>query len=155
MADRYFDKFPTISYGNNNVVDITRRVALLEKISTDPFAFYPYDITSNERADQLSHRYYEDPYKSWILYLGNKIVDPYYEWYLSDDEFQEYIVNKYGSYVNAADKIKYYRNNWVNTEDITVSFWDSLPKTLKCFSQSAPSSPAMRLFTKSQPMGGA
>lgn len=131
MVDRYFDKFPTINYSNNNVIDITKRVAILENVSKDPFAFYTYDITSNERADQLSYRYYLDPFKSWILYLGNKIVDPYYEWYLSDDEFQEYIVNKYGSYVNAADKIKYYRNNWVNAEDITVSFWDSLPKTLK------------------------
>lgn len=131
MADRYFDKFPTISYGNNNVVDITRRVALLEKISTDPFVFYPYEITSNERADQLSHRYYEDPYKSWILYLGNKIVDPYYEWYLHTEEFQEYVTKKYGSYENAVEKIKFYRNNWPGVEDISVELWNSFPKTLR------------------------
>jgi hypothetical protein len=131
MVDRYFDKHPIIKYGNNNVVDITKRVALLEKVSTDPFAFYPYEITSNERADQLSYRYYEDPFKSWILYLGNKIVDPYYEWYLHTEEFEEYIVKKYGSYVNAADKIMFYRNDWSGVEDISVEVWNSLPKTLK------------------------
>ena len=131
MVDRYFDKHPIINYGNNNAVDITKRVALLEKVSTDPFAFYPYEITSNERADQLSYRYYQDPFKSWILYLGNKIVDPYYEWYLHTEEFQEYITKKYGSYVNATDKIMFYRNDWPNVEDINVEVWNSLPKTLK------------------------
>lgn len=131
MVQRYFDKFPTIQYSNNKVVDITKRVALLEKVSTDPFAFYTYEIASNERADQLSTRYYEDPYKSWILYLGNKIVDPYYEWYLHTEEFEEYITNKYGSYVNATEKIKYYRNAWSGVEDISVQFWNALPKTLK------------------------
>lgn len=131
MPDRYFDKFPTIQYSNNNVVDITKRAAILEKVSVDPFAFYPYEITSNERADQLSTRYYEDPYKSWILYLGNKIVDPYYEWYMHTEEFEEYIVMKYGSIQNATDKIKFYRNNWSNVQDISVSFWDALPKGMR------------------------
>lgn len=131
MPDKYFDKFPTINYNNNNVVDITKRVALLERVSSNPFAFYPYEISSNERADQLSYRYYEDPFKSWILYLGNKIVDPYYEWYLHTEEFEEYIVNKYGSYENAVEKIKFYRNNWAGVEDINVNYWNSLPKTLQ------------------------
>lgn len=131
MVDRYFDKFPTISYSNNTVVDITKRAALLEKVSSNPFAFYPYEITSNERADQLSNRYYDDPYKSWIIYLGNKIVDPYYEWYLHTEEFEEYVTKKYGSYINAVEKIKFYRNNWSNVDDISVSFYDSLPKTLR------------------------
>lgn len=131
MPDKYFDKFPTIKYSNNNVVDITKRVAILEKVSTDPFAFYPYEITSNERADQLSTRYYEDPYKSWILYLGNKIVDPYYEWYMHTEEFDEYIIMKYGSVAKAADKIKFYRNNWSNVQDISVSSWDALTIGMK------------------------
>ena len=85
MADRYFDKFPLVYYSNNFVVDITRRVALLESVSTNPYAFYPYDIEDNERADQFCSRYYDDAYKSWVIYLGNKIADPYYEWYLQNN----------------------------------------------------------------------
>lgn len=131
MPQKYFDKFPIVNYSNNNVVDITRRTVLLERVSTDPLVFYPYEISSDERADQLSHRYYEDPYRSWILYLSNKIVDPYHEWYLSNDEFEEFVVKKYGSYVNAVEKIKYYRNNWENVEDIDSDFWNALPKTLQ------------------------
>lgn len=125
--DKYFDKFPIINYSNNNIVDITKRVTLLDRVSKNPYIFYPYDIVSDERADQLSNRYYDDPYKSWILYLSNKITDPYYEWYLADNEFNELLEKKYGSLFNATQKIKYYRNNWENQESISNSNYNSLP----------------------------
>jgi len=105
--DRYFDKFPIISYANNQVVDITKRVAMLEKVSRNPYAFYPYDIVGDERADQLSSRYYEDSYKSWLLYITNKITDPYYEWYLTEREFLEFLEKKYGSiYTSSIKRIR-------------------------------------------------
>ena len=86
FPDKYFDKFPIITYSNNSVVDITKRVALLDRVSRNPYVFYPFDLSGQERADQLSNRYYEDSYKSWVFYLSNKIMDPYYEWYLSEAE---------------------------------------------------------------------
>ena len=50
MADRYFDKFPVITYNDNKVVDITNRVALLDRVSRNPYIFYPYDLSDQERA---------------------------------------------------------------------------------------------------------
>ena len=129
--DRYFDKFPVISYSNNTIVDITRRVVLLDKVSKNPYVFYPYDIVSEERADQLSSRYYEDSYKSWLLYLTNKITDPYYEWYLAEREFLEFIEKKYGSIYSSQSKIKFYRNDWENQNQLDVSGYDALPVALK------------------------
>lgn len=126
MTEKYFEKFPIIEYSNNMVVDITRRTVILEKVSTNPYVFYPYEISNNERPDQLSERYYQDPYKSWILYLTNKITDPYYEWYLDDKEFVEFITLKYGSYYDAQTKIKHYRNNWANQEPISPSEFNAL-----------------------------
>ena len=60
MPERYFEKFPVITYSNNQVVDITKRVTLLDRVSESPYVFYPYDISNAERADHFSHRYYED-----------------------------------------------------------------------------------------------
>lgn len=131
MTSRYFEKFPTITYSNNVVVDITKRVTLLDKVSRNPYVFYPFTIESQERADQLSYRYYNDPEKSWILYLGNKITDPYYEWYLSEDEINELAVKKYGSFYSAQNKIKYYRNDWENKEPITRSEYNALTASQK------------------------
>ncbi len=130
-TDRYFDKFPIITYSNNQVVDITKRVTLLDRVSINPYVFYPYDIVSDERADQFSSRYYEDSYKSWILYLSNKINDPYYEWYLTEEEFTEYIELKYGSLYNAQQKTKYYRNNWESQDNLTVSGYNALSVGMK------------------------
>lgn len=129
--DKYFDKFPQITYANNNVVDISKRVALLDRVSRNPYIFYPYDITSEERADQLSSRYYNDSFKSWIIYLSNNIVDPYYEWYLTEREFLDFIVLKYGSIFNAQQKIKFYRNNWENQEPISISAYNAISNDMK------------------------
>jgi hypothetical protein len=99
---------------------------MLDKVSENPYVFYPYEITSNERADQLSARYYEDQYKSWIIYLVNNIVDPYYEWYMSEREFTDFLVKKYGSFYDAQTKIKYYRNNWIGQDNIDVSTFNAM-----------------------------
>ena len=125
-TEKFFEKFPIITYSNNQVVDITRRVALLDKVSSNPYVFYPYDIDSNERPDQLSARYYNDPYMSWIIYLTNKVVDPYYEWYMHDSEFSDFINKKYGSEEKAKSKIKYYSNDWANGSIINQSAYNAL-----------------------------
>lgn len=124
--EKYFEKFPTIQYANTTVVDITKRAVLLDKIYNNPLIYYPYTISSEERADQLSYRYYEDQYQSWLIYFANKIVDPYYEWYLHDKEFSEFIIKKYGSYHIPQQKIKHYKNDWNSEQSITVSRFDSL-----------------------------
>jgi hypothetical protein len=129
--DRYFDKFPQIVYSNNTIVDITKRVALLNRVTRNPYIFYPYDIVSEERADQFSSRYYKDSFKSWMIYLSNNIADPYYEWYLSEREFLEFIEKKYGSIFNAQQKVKYYRNNWENQETLNISGYNALTNDMK------------------------
>lgn len=126
MAEKYFEKFPTVTYSNTEAVDITRRVAALERVVSNPYVFYPYEITSEERADQLSYRYYNDAFRSWIFYLTNKITDPYYEWYLSENQFAEFVVKKYGSFYDAETKIKYYKNNWENDDNLSVSAYNAL-----------------------------
>jgi hypothetical protein len=127
----YFTKFPITNYSNNYVVDITKRATMLETVSSNPYIFYPYELSTYERPDQFSHRYFGDAYKSWILYLSNKIVDPYYEWYLTQNQFYEFLEKKYGSPQHAVQKIKYYRNDWYNSKDITVEKFNSLPASLQ------------------------
>jgi len=122
----YFSEFPVIKYGNSSIIDITKRIALLDSVSNNPYVFYPYDIAHNERPDQLSYRYYRDQYKSWLIYLTNKIVDPYYDWYLHPREFDEFLTGKYGSLENAYNKIAFYRHNWANSEDISISAYNAL-----------------------------
>ena len=128
--DSYFRSFPFISYANNVCINITARTKLLETVKANPSLYYPLDINDGSRADQVAQTQYNDPYKSWILYYSNEIIDPYYEWYMSNDEFTNFIVKKYGDYYTAESRIKFYKNNWVGQEDISVSAFDSLPASL-------------------------
>lgn len=133
MVERYFQKFPLTSYTNTISIDLTRRVALLNRVSKNPYVFYPYDITRGIRPDQLANDYYKDPYLSWLIYSTNYIVDPYYGWYLSEQEFNDFIEKKYGSVREASTKIKYYRNNWESQEPLNVEGYNALPPNMQSY----------------------
>lgn len=131
MVERYFQKFPLITYTNTVAIDLTRRVTLLNRVSKNPYVFYPYDITRGIRPDQLSNDYYKDPYLSWLVYSTNQILDPYYGWYLSEQEFNDFIEKKYESVRAASTKIKFYRNNWESQESIIPEAFNALPATMQ------------------------
>jgi hypothetical protein len=99
------------------------------------YIYYPYDLEGEERADQFANRYYGDPFDSWLLYLANQIYDPLREWYLPTTVFNELLVEKYGSLQAAIQKTKFYRNNWENGGNITVSRYDSLTPLLQAYYQ--------------------
>jgi hypothetical protein len=121
MTERYFEKFRTIEYANTVAVDITQRSVFVTAAYNNPLFYYPYDIAQGERPDMIADRYYNDQYMSWLLYFGNKIVDPYYDWYLDPTTFDNFIVKKYGSLANAVNKIQFYRNNWYSDPNPTIT----------------------------------
>jgi hypothetical protein len=112
MAERYFRKFPTITYQNTVCTDITRRVRLDPKFKDNIELYYPTEIDSGFRADQLAEAYYDDAEMDWMVYLVNDIVDPYYEWHYSSINFEDFLITKYGDVANTQERIVYYRNNW-------------------------------------------
>jgi hypothetical protein len=126
MSESYFKNFKTITYANNQAIDLTERVVVLNNLEKNPYIFYPTDITNGARADQIAAASYNDPYSSWLLYLSNDIVDPYYEWYLNDRQFNEFVGSKYGSVEQAQQKIAYYYNNWVDKSPIESAAFDAL-----------------------------
>jgi hypothetical protein len=117
MSDNYFAKFPLILYNGQAVINITERTAFLNTVYNNPYLYYQYNIKPGERPDNIADRYYENQYMDWILYLSNKVIDPYYDWYLDQNSFNNYIVLKYGSIQKAFSKIKFYRNNWYENID--------------------------------------
>lgn len=132
MADnKFFNKFPLIRYNGATCVNITERVALRQSVFMNAYLYYPYDIQSEERADQFANRYYGDSFESWLVYLANQIYDPLREWYHPSNVFNDVVTEKYGSLQAAISKTKFYRNNWMNGEDITPSRYDSLIPLLR------------------------
>jgi len=132
MTEKYFEKFPLIQYANTIAVDITRSVKILDSVYNNPHLYYLYDIKQGERPDNIADRYYQDQYSDWILHLSNKIIDPYYQWYLQSEDFNAFVAKKYGSVQLSQIKYKFYRNNWYENQDpIAVSTFNALTASAK------------------------
>lgn len=124
--ENYFNKFPNTIYNDKECVDITRRVSIGDNQIRKTNLFYSYDIQNNLRIDQVAQYYYSDPTYDWLIMLQNGIIDPYYGWYLSEQDFDSYIIEKYGSYETSIKKIKYYQLDWAaSDEEITTSFYEN------------------------------
>ena len=131
--DLYFSKFPLITYGNIQCVDITRRVTVEETAKRYPNSFYDYEVKSGYRPDMVSDVYYQDSYMDWLLFLTNDQIDPLYDWYLNDDDFNAFIVAKYGSIAISQQKILGWQSNWFDdNEQLNPSYYDTnLPEAIK------------------------
>jgi hypothetical protein len=127
MTDNYFSKFPVIKYNGANSINIMARAKLLDRVYNNPSYYYTIDVPEYVRPDQLAHQLYKDPYMSWLMYLSNDIVDPYYQWNMDSHTFDSYIVEKYGSVDFAQSRIAYWQTNWYNDpRHITVSQYNAL-----------------------------
>ena len=137
MVDSYFKNFQRISYANSVALNITDRIKVLDSVAQNPYAFYPMDIQDGTRADQVANRVYGDPFRAWILYLGNQIIDPYYQWYLTPEQFNAYLLDKYSPLPLATlqQQVQFYRNNWYSTASptLSVSAYDALDFQLRKF----------------------
>jgi hypothetical protein len=124
--NKYFKKFPIIEYANTQAINLLARVKILDSVFKNPFVYYPYQVKDGDRPDSISHKYYEDSYMSWLVYHANKVVDPYYDWALDQDQFNRFIVEKYGSMSAAIRKTLHYRVDWSDDEQrITPSYYEN------------------------------
>ena len=86
--------------GNDNyklLPNILRRVKLRSGIRSGAFLFDNYDVFDGERPEDIAFKYYGDPEYHWIILMTNNITDRYYQWPLSQPQFQEYLKDKYGA----------------------------------------------------------
>lgn len=124
----YFDSFPIGQYNNEYCRMLTSRAALLRSVSKNTSVFYPYQLQQDERPDTLSHLYYDDPSLEWLIFFANEVVDPYYDWYLNEEQFANFIVSKYGSLANAQQKTRHFEVSWLNDSSRkTIAEYNILP----------------------------
>lgn len=127
MSERYFSKFNKIGYANSIAVNVTNRSVVTDSVIENPYLFYDYDAGEGIRADQIADAYYEDQYLDWMVYLANKIVDPYYGWYMGDEQLSKFIAKAYGPLDEQRLRVVFYENDWQNGQDIEESTFEALP----------------------------
>ena len=92
---KYFEKFPIIEYEGRRVRDISRRANFVRALSNNPYLYYPYTVGEGERAEDIAQFYYGSVDYVWLVYMANNIIDPYHEWPMYPQTFNDYLVEKY------------------------------------------------------------
>lgn len=93
----YFSNFPTVQYKTDLVNSEAKNIMLrgIMREEAKKLTLETLEMRSGDRADYLSYLLYKTPENDFLFYLLNDIVDPYYEWYLTEEQFNIYIQNKY------------------------------------------------------------
>ena len=99
----YFDRFPLMAYdvaanGNYKLLpNILRRVKLRSGIRSSSFMFDEYDVKDGEKPEDVAYKWFGDSELHWVILMTNNITDRYYQWPLTQPQFQEYLEDKYGA----------------------------------------------------------
>ena len=110
----YFDRFPLMAYdvkGNEQyklLPNILKRVKLRSGIRSGTLLFDNYDVTDGERPEDIAFKLYGDPELHWVVLMTNNITDRYYQWPLTQPQFQEHLEDKYGA--GNEDSVHHYEN---------------------------------------------
>ena len=110
----YFDRFPLMAYdvaanGNYKLLpDILRRVKLRSGLRSGSFLFDNYDVIDGERPEDVAFKWFGDTEYHWVILMTNNITDRYYQWPLTQPQFQEHLEDKYGA--GNEDSVHHYEN---------------------------------------------
>ena len=108
----YFSRFPLTVYDmkGNGVFkllpDILRRVKLRSGIKAGTFIFTEYDVRDGEKPEDVAVKWFGDPEYHWVILMTNNITDRYYQWPMTQPQFQNFIEDKYG--IASIDSIHHY-----------------------------------------------
>jgi len=112
----YFRNLPRVGYDINgtgknsflSVTNIMKRVKFKPSVLEDISNYYPYFVKEGERPDIIAHAQYGNIGYAYLIMLINDIQDPNFDWPLSSQIFEKFIINKYGSVTLAIAGIKHY-----------------------------------------------
>lgn len=127
---KYFSNYPITKYKGKSVRDITRRSKVNESILNDPFIFLPYTIKEGEKPETIANLYYGSVNDTWMVLLANKISDPYSQWPMDEEEFEQYFINKYAdiSSKTGFDVIRW--GNDTERDDNIVYYYREIDKSV-------------------------
>jgi hypothetical protein len=105
MSSKYFKNFPLVEYNGTALRNILLKTSILDEVFLDSTTFYEYLVEDGEKATHVAFNYYDSVDYVWLVYLSNKIKDPYFDWHLSNEEFEAFLAKKYGSVTEALQEI--------------------------------------------------
>jgi len=104
----YFSYFPNLEYVSRmadrssndeyiTVKNIFRRPKIRDDMMSVVTAFEDYMILGNKRPEEVAYDVYGDPRFDWVVLTTNNITKVRDQWPLDDTDFQNFVLDKYGS----------------------------------------------------------
>jgi len=118
----YFKNFPQIEFLVSppgyrkaaqyvSVVDITVNIRFIKQLIDNITLFDYYNIQGNETIEHIAEKLYGSPHYNWVIMLLNNIYDYRNDYVMTEEVFERFIINKYGSVEEALNNIVFYRND--------------------------------------------
>lgn len=77
------------------VTNILFRTAIIKDVLTNASSYTKYVIRDGDTPDILAEKIYNDPEAHWIILYANEMIDPQFDWPMTDVVFNKYIADKY------------------------------------------------------------
>lgn len=102
----FFSKFPLLPYDLDipsgekfahpkTVTDIFKRIALKQSLTDVGSVFAAYTIKDEDTPDIIANKLYGSAQLHWVVLLANDIINPFFDWPLSERELVPFIARKY------------------------------------------------------------
>jgi len=130
MSD-YFRRIPNFEYVSRlpnakisdyiQVKNLFKKGKLREDIFQNLAFFTKYQIQGNDRPDNVAFKVYNNSNLDWVVLLCNNIINVQSEWPMSQDDFERYVLDKYGDYETLYSGIHHYETVEIkNSQGVTV-----------------------------------
>lgn len=97
----YFSLLPKIDINVNDeyfqyVSDITVRAKFNNIVQKLYSTFEAYELQEGDTPEVVSHKLYNDVDHYWVILMLNEVIDPRFDWCLSQENLLRYVKSKYG-----------------------------------------------------------
>lgn len=126
----YFRQLPNFNYVSRlddpvsssdfiEVKNLFRRAKIRDDFFQNVTAFTRYTIIGDERPDNVAQKFYGDSELDWIILHTNNIINVRNEWPLTQQSFNAYLLEKYGS-ISGYNAVHHYETTEVRDQSDNI-----------------------------------
>lgn len=118
----YISRLPDAKIGDYALVkNLFKKGKLREDIFQNLAFFTKYEIKGNDRPDNVAFEVYQDSSLDWLVLLCNNIINIQTEWPLPQNDFDRFVLDKYGDYDTLYNGIHHYETQEIkNSQGVII-----------------------------------
>ena len=136
MSD-YFSKVPNFEYVSRlpdskisdyiTVKNLFKKGAIAQDILENLALHTKYQIIGDDRPDNVAFDFYQDSNMDWLVLSCNNIINIQNEWPMLQNDFDQFLLDKYETYANLNATHHYETQEVKNSNNVVI-----VPKGLQC-----------------------